>query len=148
MSENWTQRGGLDKAQLDTASTEVTKASGALTAEAVSGTTASATAELHGSSRPDQPVEMYTKTLADTQWLIAAAPKWGWIRAGREASEFPHPIVTWDRDGAKIDGTWTVRPDSISYAPGSYTDPNTGQPNRSARSVSLGEVHPLRPSDQ
>ncbi len=37
-----------------------------------------------------------------TERLIVAAAKWGWIRAGRDAVDFPVPLVTWDEDGAKL----------------------------------------------
>ncbi len=122
----------FDKAELKQAVGEVRQASAAT----ITGTgTRSLTDH---STEAAEPAEMDTKTLNETQRLIAAAAKWGWIRAGRDAEDFPYPLVTWDKDGARIVGSKSVNPgDTVTYAPGSFIDPNTGKPNRSAHSVNV-----------
>lgn len=85
--------------------------------------------------------------LFETQQLIAASAKWGWIRAGRDPAELPSPFVTWDKSGAKIVGTRRVNPsDTVIYAAGSFIHPNTGKPNTTTCSMTVRDVDPLRDS--
>lgn len=152
--------------QLNRANGEITQASAALihdvtiaplpASAAASGSatvtvTATGTAEADEprTADPDEPPEMDNRTFYETQRLIAAAAKWGWIRAGRDSAEFPYPMVAWDKDGAKIVGTRMVNPgDSLLFAAGSYIDPNTGKPNTSTRSMTVFEVDPIRESSR
>lgn len=56
-------------------------------------------------------------------------------------------MVTWDTSGAKIIGTRLINPgDTITYATGSFVDPNTGRANTLARSMTVGDVDPLQDS--
>lgn len=36
-------------------------------------------------------------------WLIEAAARWGWVRAGRATADFPAISVAWTPEGAKIE---------------------------------------------
>ena len=33
---------------------------------------------------------------------IDAAARWGWIKAGGKAEDFPHPVIGWAPNGARI----------------------------------------------
>lgn len=134
------RKAGPSGVELDAAGQQITAAShstaqGALTWSGVA----------RGSNREippappvdDSPEEMDTKMLRDAQHLIDAAAKWGWVAAGREPNDFPHPLVTWTRDGAEIIGSRVGlnAGDTITFAAGSFVDPNTGKPNRKAHTI-------------
>jgi hypothetical protein len=145
------RKAGPSGVELDAASQQITAAShstaqGALTWTGVA----------RGSNREiapvppaqDGPEEKDTKMLLDTQRLIDAAAKWGWVAAGREPNDFPHPLVTWTKDGAKIIGSRVglTAGDAITFAAGSFIDPDTGKPNRKAHTILWQDSHDLTAS--
>jgi hypothetical protein len=141
----------FDQIQEEQARSQIARASGAIV-NSPSGSAAGSidwSGTAHGTAapdpdEPDEPREMDTQALRETQRLITAAARWGWIRAGRDTAQFPYPLVTWDKDGARIVATRDFSPgETVTFAAGSFIDPNTGKPNTSARSIIIEDVDPL-----
>lgn len=129
------RKAGPSGVELDAASKQVTEASQATAHGAVT-LTGIAHASTHGvagaQTAQEDPEETDTEALRSTQQLIDAAAKWGWVAAGGEPKQFPHPLVTWTSDGAKIIGSRVGlnAGDTVTFAPGSFIDPKTGKPDR------------------
>lgn len=134
------RKAGPSGVELDAASKEITAASQGAAQGGLSWTGVAHGSKSELASMPTAKAALEvsdTKVLRDTQRLIDAAARWGWVAAGSDPYEFPHPLVTWTRDGAKIIGSRVGlnAGDTVTFAPGSFIDPNTGKPNRKSYSI-------------